>query len=59
MWYIGHLLGGITGPIVVVLILMALSTFMWVRSRRQPVNAGNVNDEWQPTVEAVEMERVS
>jgi len=59
MWYIGHLLGGIVGPIVVVLVLMALSTFMWFRSRRQPVNAGNVNDEWQPTVEAAELERVS
>ena len=59
MWYIGHLLGGLAGPVVVVLILMALSTFMWVRSRRQPINAGNVNDEWQPTVQAAEMERVS
>lgn len=59
MWYIGNLLGGIAGPIVVVLILMALSTFMWVRSRRQPITAANVNDEWQPTVQPAEMERVS
>ena len=35
-----------SAPIVVVLILVALSGYMWMRSRRQPVNAGNVNDEW-------------
>ena len=49
MWYVGHLLGGALGPIVVVLILAALSGYMWMRSRRQPVNAGNVNDEWEAT----------
>jgi PiT family inorganic phosphate transporter len=59
MWYLGHLLGGVLGPVVVVLVLAALSTYMWLRSRRHPVDAGNVNDEWQPTVQSVEMERVS
>jgi PiT family inorganic phosphate transporter len=49
----------VLGPVVVVLVLAALSTYMWLRSRRHPVGAGNVNDEWQPTVQSVEMERVS
>ena len=61
MWYIGHLLGGALGPIVVVVILAALSTYMWLRSRRQPVHAGNVNDEWDGNVAPAsrEMERAS
>jgi PiT family inorganic phosphate transporter len=57
MWYVGHLLGGALGPIVVVLILAALSGYMWMRSRRQPVNAGNVNDEWDESA-TKELERV-
>ncbi len=46
MWFVGHLVGGVGGPIVVFVILVALATFMYLRSRRQPVHAGNVNDEW-------------
>ena len=46
------------GPIVVVLILVALSGYMWMRSRRQPVNAGNVNDEWEAMPETKRLERV-
>jgi len=46
MWFIGHLVGGLAGAIVVFLILVALATSMYLRSRRQPVHAGNVNDEW-------------
>ena len=58
MWYVGHLLGGALGPIVVVLILAALSAYMWMRSRRQPVNAGNVNDEWEAMPETKRLEHV-
>ena len=58
MWYLGHLLGGALGPIVVVLVLAALSGYMWMRSRRQPVNAGNVNDEWDDLPTTKELERV-
>ena len=58
MWYVGHLLGGALGPIVVVLILAALSAYMWMRSRRQPVNAGNVNDEWDAMPETKRLEHV-
>ncbi|MDX6319776.1 MAG: inorganic phosphate transporter, PiT family [Nocardioidaceae bacterium] len=49
MWWVGHLVGGLAGGIVVVAILVALSTYMYLRSRRTAVHAGNVNDEWQGT----------
>ncbi|CCH77992.1 low-affinity inorganic phosphate transporter [Nostocoides japonicum T1-X7] len=46
MWSVGNVLGGYLGPIVVTVILIALATWMWLRSRRTPVSAHNVNDEW-------------
>jgi PiT family inorganic phosphate transporter len=59
MWYISTLLGGALGPIVVVIILVALSGYMWMRSRRQPVGADNVNDDWEGMPQNnKEMERV-
>ncbi|MCP3425496.1 inorganic phosphate transporter [Rothia sp. AR01] len=54
-WLIGHFVGAatteLTGVGVVFAILVALSTLMYVRSRREPVHAGNVNEEWEPEVE--------
>jgi PiT family inorganic phosphate transporter len=47
MWYIGHIVGGgVVGAIVVFVILVALAAFMYVRSRVNPVDHNNVNDEW-------------
>jgi PiT family inorganic phosphate transporter len=47
IWYIAHGLGGgVLGALVVTLILIALSAAIYVRSRRTPVHAGNVNDDW-------------
>ena len=47
MWYIAHLLGGgVAGAIVVTVILIALSGVIYLRSRKDAVHAGNVNDEW-------------
>jgi len=46
MWFIGHWIGGVAGPLVVFAILVGLSTFIYLRSRYQPVRADNVNDEW-------------
>ena len=51
-WLIGHFVGlvsnELTGVIVVFAILAALSTVMFIRSRRQPVHSGNVNEQWEP-----------
>jgi PiT family inorganic phosphate transporter len=49
MWWLGDLLGGYAGPVVVFLVLAALSAYMFLRSQRQPVHPGNVNDEWTGT----------
>jgi inorganic phosphate transporter, PiT family len=47
MWWLGHLIGGTAGVIVIFLVLCALATWMWLRSRRTPVHHGNVNDDWE------------
>ncbi|HEY0531453.1 MAG TPA: anion permease [Actinoplanes sp.] len=57
MWYIGHIVGGgVGGAIVVFVILLALAGFMFFRSRINPVDHNNVNDEWE---QAPAPERVS
>ncbi len=49
-WFIADLLrgpaDGLLGVGVVFAMLVAVSTAIWVRSRRAPVHAGNVNAEW-------------
>jgi PiT family inorganic phosphate transporter len=47
MWWVGHLVGGVAGGLAITAILVALSTFMYLRARRAPVGSHNVNDEWQ------------
>ncbi|MFG1604007.1 anion permease [Actinoplanes sp. NPDC049265] len=46
MWWIGHLIGGLAGALVVFIVLLALATFMFLRSRQKPIDHNNVNDEW-------------
>ncbi len=50
MWWVGDLIGGLAGALVVFLILVASATAMWRRSRRVPVGEHNVNDDWNPAV---------
>ena len=45
-YFVGHAFGGYVGPIVVFVILLSLSGYMWMRSRRAPVDHRNVNDDW-------------
>jgi PiT family inorganic phosphate transporter len=48
MWYIGHIVGGgVAGAIVVFVILLAAAGFMFYRSRIDPVDHNNVNDDWE------------
>ncbi|WP_327110534.1 inorganic phosphate transporter [Nocardia sp. NBC_01730] len=44
-WAVAHFVGGLAGVLVVFGILIALSTLMYLRSRRNPVHTDNVN-EW-------------
>jgi PiT family inorganic phosphate transporter len=46
MWWLGHLVGGVGGGLAIVVVLLALGGFMFVRARRAPVHAGNVNEDW-------------
>ncbi|WP_430333870.1 inorganic phosphate transporter [Rhodococcus sp. ACT016] len=45
-WALAHLIGGLPGVLVVFALLVALSIFMYLRSRRQPIDPSNVNAEW-------------
>ena len=49
MWWIGHLVGGTAGALLIVAILVGLSAFLWTRSRLVPINRENVNNEWTDT----------
>jgi PiT family inorganic phosphate transporter len=54
-WYVGHLVGGgVTGAVVMVVVLIALSTYMFGRSRREPITSTNVNEVWNGTSAVVE-----
>jgi PiT family inorganic phosphate transporter len=60
MWFIGHTFGGVAGPLVIFGILLSLSAFMYLHSRREPVRASNVNDEWDSApAQTAQKEKVS
>jgi PiT family inorganic phosphate transporter len=46
MWFLGNLVGGAGGGILMFVILLALAAVIYLRSRRNTVGAHNVNDEW-------------
>lgn len=46
-WWIADLVGGLGGVLVVFAILVALSAYMYLRSRRNPIDTSNVNAEWE------------
>ena len=48
MWWIADVLGGgLLGAGAICAVLLAFSAAVVARSRRDPVHAGNVNDEWE------------
>lgn len=55
MYAIGAGLGTVAGPVVIFLALLGLSLWMWLHSRREPINPSNVNDEWEPAARAEEV----
>ncbi|MDP9846843.1 inorganic phosphate transporter [Streptosporangium lutulentum] len=52
-WAGANLIGGSLGVAVVFLIALLLSGGLYLASRRRPVNADNVNDEWTGRVASV------
>ncbi len=47
MWWIGDLIGGAAGAVVVFVVLCVFSTWIYRRSRREHVGAHNVNDAFE------------
>jgi inorganic phosphate transporter, PiT family len=45
-FYIGHLIGGAAGAIVIFLALVALASYIYYRAQQQKVGADNVNADW-------------
>lgn len=45
-YWLHDLIGGLGGTLAVFGVLVAISTTLWVASRRKPVDHSNVNDEW-------------
>jgi inorganic phosphate transporter, PiT family len=43
---LAHVIGGLTGVIVDVVLLIAIAATIFIRSRKTAVSAKNVNDEW-------------
>lgn len=52
MWWIGNLIGGTAGAIVVFVLMVVAWLSMWLHSRRDPIGRHNVNDEWDPDAAA-------
>ncbi|MEE2035527.1 inorganic phosphate transporter, partial [Rhodococcus chondri] len=46
-WLLGSLIGGLGGVALDLSILCALALYIYLRSRRRPVDASNVTDEWE------------
>ena len=45
-WFLADLLGGITGAVVITLLLLVVAGYMFWHSRRSRIDASNVNAEW-------------
>ena len=45
-FFIGHLIGGAAGALVIFLILATLAAYIYYRAQQQKVGADNVNAEW-------------
>jgi inorganic phosphate transporter, PiT family len=55
MWYLADVLGGgLVGAIAITVVLALLAGYMYLRSQREPVHPGNVNDEWEASADAPE-----
>lgn len=58
MWFLGNLLGGLAGAVLVFGVLVGANLVMYRRSRRNAVSYRNVNDDWQQPAASTEREPV-
>lgn len=47
VWLIGNAFGPMSGPLVMFAILGVLTGWMYLRSRQEPIDPSNVNDDWE------------
>lgn len=47
VWLLGDMLGGYAGPVAMFAVLCALTGWMYLRSRQEPIDPSNVNDDWE------------
>ena len=45
-WVLANTISGLSGVLVVFGILIGAAAYIWARSRRNPVDTSNVNDDW-------------
>ena len=45
-WFLANAISGLPGVLVVFGILIAAAAYMWMRSRRNPIDTTNVNEDW-------------
>ena len=45
-WGLADIVGGLPGVLVVFAVLIALAGWMYLRSRKEPIDPSNVNAEW-------------
>ncbi|MEV0564522.1 inorganic phosphate transporter [Dactylosporangium sp. NPDC050588] len=57
MWWLGNGVGGLAGAVTIFLVLLAAAAFMYLRSRRAPVDHTNVNDDWDARRELADADR--
>jgi PiT family inorganic phosphate transporter len=51
-YWIVHGIGGYAGTAIGFLLLVAAAAAIWLRSRQAPIDANNVNDEWEGSLTA-------
>ncbi|XVV09562.1 anion permease [Actinoplanes sp. CA-131856] len=54
MWWVSDVIGGLTGAIVIFVLLLAAAGFMYLRSKQTPIDHNNVNDEWDASSASAE-----
>jgi PiT family inorganic phosphate transporter len=48
MWWIGNLVGGVGGAVVITVVLLAVAVTVYLRSKHSPIDHTNVNADWNP-----------
>jgi inorganic phosphate transporter, PiT family len=51
-YFLVHAIGGYAGTAIGFLLLVAVSTAIWLQSRKAPIDSKNVNDEWEGSLTA-------